>query len=290
MSRLNDFSNQPSFTKHTVMPTSLQTFWGDRLTNLVKTIHLISAEQGWARCNKAEVKCVLTESLLSLRARTRATYQSANIYDAFIFSCNYEHLLWVPIIRALIYASEQASESSHSLHILSSGGKSGKPSRTAQHSIYFLSITAQDLTDHFKPMNRNSALPDEPRGARGPGEWDWVLSSPSKYMYVWYYLTWLLSALAGRRSRGGAGGVWRVWTVRMRRAGTTRTQTSSSTPPTSPRWAGCPISRWSPASLISPALPLVSRVWICVIRGRMAAWNIPIDVFGTWQRATGQLF
>ena len=188
MSRLNDFSNQPSFTKHTVMLTSLQTFWGDRLTNLVKTIHLISAEQGWARCNKAEVKCVLTESLLSLRARTRATYQSANIYDAFIFSCNYEHLLWVPIIQALIYTSEQSSESSessHSLHILSSGGKSGKPSRTAQHSIYFLSITAQDLTDHFKPMNRNSALPDEPRGARGPGEWDSVLSSPSdpaKYM------------------------------------------------------------------------------------------------------------
>ena len=185
MSRLNDFSNQPSFTKHTVMPTSLQTFWGDRLTNLVKTIHLISAEQGWARCNKAEVKCVLTESLLSLRARTRATYQSANIYDAFIFSCNYEHLLWVPIIQALIYAREQSSESSHSLHILSSGGKSGKPSRTAQHSIYFLSITAQDLTDHFKPMNRNSALPDEPRGARGPGEWDSVLSNPSdqaKYM------------------------------------------------------------------------------------------------------------
>ena len=97
MSRPNDFSNQLSLTKHNVMP-SLQTFLSGSFNNFGKNhSSYFSTEH---KCNKAEVKCVLTESRLTLRVfsgqrqlrQSRATYQSANIYDAFIFSCNYEHL------------------------------------------------------------------------------------------------------------------------------------------------------------------------------------------------------
>ena len=95
MSGPNDFSNQLSLTKHNVMP-SLQTFLSGSFNNFGKNVHLIYLLSEH-KCNKAEVKCVLTESRLTLRAfsrrrQSRATYQSANIYDAFIFSCNYEHL------------------------------------------------------------------------------------------------------------------------------------------------------------------------------------------------------
>ena len=78
----------------------------DHLTILVKTVHLIYLLSEH-KCNKAAVKCVLTESRLTLRVfsrrrQSRATYQSANIYDAFIFSCNYEHLFWAPIMSTCL--------------------------------------------------------------------------------------------------------------------------------------------------------------------------------------------
>ena len=41
-----------------------------------------------------------------------ASYQSANIYDAFIFSCNYEHLFWAPIMSSY-YVSHTSEQSSH---------------------------------------------------------------------------------------------------------------------------------------------------------------------------------
>ena len=156
----------------------------DHLTILVKTVHLIYLLSEH-KCNKAAVKCVLTESRLTLRVfsrrrQSRATYQSANIYDAFIFSCNYEHLFWAPV---------------NSLHILSSVGK------------YILSLNTVYILDMARLTQ--------------------VSSGPNVCVYF--------SALVSARLRAGAGGVWRV----------SRNLTSSSILPTSPRWAGCPISRWS---------------------------------------------
>ena len=178
----------------------------DHLTILVKTVHLIYLLSEH-KCNKAEVKCVLTEPRLTLRAfsrrrQSRATYQSANIYDAFIFSCNYEHLFWAPIMSTYL--------------------------RQWTVFTYFrLQANILGLAAHYLHPSHAATLTQ-------------VSSGSNVCVYI--------SALVNARLRPGAGGVWPV--LMGSRASITRTRTSSSILPTSPRWAGCPISRWSFSSNI----------------------------------------
>lgn len=182
---------------------SLQTFLSGSFNNFGKN-HLSYYLLSEHKCNKAEVKCVLTESrqklrVFSRRRQSRATYQSANIYDAFIFRCNYEHLFWAPIMSTYL-----RQWTVFTYFRLQANG-------LALNTIYILDMAT--LTP--------------------------VSSDPNVCVYF--------SALVSARLRAGAGGVWRV--SAGSRAPITRSLTSSSILPTSPQWAGCPISRWSVSNI-----------------------------------------